>query len=268
VFWLCAPFKFRPRFLAQVCKLCLLLELLPSLDEGSVSAQNRTPRNRLTTVESSGDKCRCHNATRRDHPGQPVRADHRHGYRHYASRAPEEPETGSQDEAGDNRADSPSRVARPREADPSGWHHNAWRRCHHAAVVQPHAVLDPVQARVTGRRWPTVYVCQPRLSQAPTVGQEGGPLLPQCPRLVCAPHHHPSPMASIGSLESSTVGYQGWTAHLAAVAKDIQDHLSSKGHKVSSFSLEEVGIHYYLVVRLHICHRCFFIYYCFLVLEF
>uniref|UniRef100_A0A804R3M7 Uncharacterized protein n=1 Tax=Zea mays TaxID=4577 RepID=A0A804R3M7_MAIZE len=42
-------------------------------------------------------------------------------------------------------------------------------------------------------------------------------------------------MASIGSLESSTVGYQGWTTHLAAVAKDIQDHLSSKGHKISSF---------------------------------
>jgi hypothetical protein len=41
-----------------------------------------------------------------------------------------------------------------------------------------------------------------------------------------------------------------------------------KGAKPHPFSLEEVGVHCCLVVRLHICHRCFFVNYCFLVPEF
>jgi hypothetical protein len=44
----------------------------------------------------------------------------------------------------------------------------------HAAVAQPRAVPDPVQARVVSHRRPAVRVCQSRFPQEPTVGQEGG----------------------------------------------------------------------------------------------
>jgi hypothetical protein len=64
----------------------------------------------------------------RDRVGQPVRAGHRDGCRRYESGAPEDPETGSQDqEAGGGRADASPCVAWPGEAEPSGWHRDTGR---------------------------------------------------------------------------------------------------------------------------------------------
>lgn len=122
----------------------------------------------------------------RDRAGQPVRAGHRHGGRRGESGAPEDPETGSQDQeaCGGGGANAPPRAACPGEAEPSGWRRDALRRRRHAAVARPRAVPDPVQARVAGRRRPAVGVRQPRLPEEPAVGQEDGDVPePRVPRL-------------------------------------------------------------------------------------
>jgi hypothetical protein len=172
---------------------------LPAQDEGRRVGAEEVPKRQVrgrrrrrgravATNVAAGDAARRDRA--RDRAGQPVRAGHRDGRRRYESGAPKDPETGSQDqEAGGGRADASPRAACPGEAEPSGWRRDTGRRRRHAAVAQPRAVPDPVQARVAGRRRPAVRVRQPRLPQEPAVGKEGGDVPePHVPRLHLCRH--------------------------------------------------------------------------------
>jgi len=178
--------------------LCLWLRLLPPQDEGRRVGAEEVPerqvrrrrpwrrRGRAVAANvAAGDAARRDRA--RDRAGQPVRAGHRDGGRRYESGAPEDPETGSQDQesCGGGGANAPPRAACPGEAEPSVEGRRIIPGLAVAAEARPRAVPDPVQARVAaGRRRPAVGVRQPRLPEEPAVGQEDGDVPePRVPRL-------------------------------------------------------------------------------------